>query len=517
MGKPIAYNWARLETGGPITRATLSDMTTKEGIGVPAEGNVEPENVEAPTVVETADETGSEKQAETAEAAGTTEQAASAEAVDGGAAAVTAEAAETGEARAENADAEDPAKRAAEQKARQARVAPLFRAYRGGRPINGHVEKAIKGGYEIRIGKARAFCPHSQIDTHRVDDPESFVGKSHSFRITQLRRGGDDVVVSRRAVIEADRREEAAAVRATLIEGAVMLGRVAGMARFGAFVDLGAGVTGLVHITELSHGRVNRADQAVEVGEAVRVKILKLQDGNDRISLSIRQASEDPWASVNESFQADQVVPGKVLRLADFGAFVELTPGVEALAPASEFPPKAGGWKDGLAENSEHQWRVLKVDAEQRRISLTFADGGEVAPIPELAPGVEMKGKVQRIEKFGVFVWLGPGKVGLMPNVLTGTPPGTDLARRFPVADEIDVEIVGIDDRGKIRLAAKGAAQQQAASGRANGRAESHGRGDRPRRRGPKSRPERVPDQSFTDNAEGFGSLLADKLKDALG
>ena len=410
---------------------------------------------------------------------------------------------------AEKAAAAAAKRKVAEQKAKQTRVAPLYRAFRGRRSINGRVEKAIKGGYEVRIGKARAFCPHSQIDVRRVEDPEAFVGSTQVFRITQLRRGGDDVIVSRRAVIEEDRREEAKAVRATLIEGSVMLGRVTGLAKFGAFVDLGAGVTGLVHLSELSHGRVQRADQAAKIGEAVRVKILKLQDGQDRISLSIRQASEDPWVSVPESFQAGQVVSGKVLRLADFGAFVELTPGVEALAPASEFPPNTGGWREGLAQGSEQRWQVLRVDAAQRRISLTPAGDENAAEIPELAPGVELRGRVQRIERFGVFVWLAPGRIGLMPNVLTGTPPGTDLARSFPIADEVEVEVVSLDDSGKIRLAKKGADKQR---GRPRG---SGARPDRPPRRAPKA--ERLPDVPMSDSNEGFGSLLADKLKDALG
>ena len=409
---------------------------------------------------------------------------------------------------AEPASEADAKTRAAEQKERQARVAPLYRAYRGRHGISGRVEKGIKGGYEIRIGKARAFCPHSQIDIQRVDDPESFIGTTQQFRITQLRRGGEDVVVSRRALIEDERKEEAAAVRATLIEGAVTLGRVSSLAKFGAFVDLGAGVTGLVHLTELSHGRVNRVDQAVQLGEAVRVKILKLQGERDRISLSIRQASEDPWTSVAESFQAGQVYPGKVLRLADFGAFIELSPGVEALAPAGEFPPSPEGWRDGLTPGSEQPWRVLKVDAEQRRISLTRVDG-DATPLPELTPGLELVGKVQRVERFGVFVWLGPGRVGLVPNVFTGTPPGTDLGRHFPIASELEVEVVEIDERGRIRLAKKGVSRQPQRNGDS-----AAPRRERPRRQ-PK-RNERVPAAPMSDSTEGFGSLLADKLKDAL-
>jgi small subunit ribosomal protein S1 len=403
-------------------------------------------------------------------------------------------------------------KKTAELKARQARVAPLYRAFRGKRGISGRVEKSIKGGYEIRIGQVRAFCPHSQIDVQRADDPESFVGTTHQFLITQLRRGGEDVVVSRRAVMESERREEAAAVRATLIEGAVMLGRVSGLAKFGAFVDLGAGVTGLAHITEVSHGHINRVDQAVHIGEAVRVKILSLQDGNDRISLSIRQASEDPWASVEGAFIPAGVYTGKLLRFADFGAFVELSPGVEALAPASEFPPSAGGWRDGLEPGSDYSWRVLRIDAERRRISLTPGTEGASAP-PELSPGVELNGKVQRIEAFGVFVWLAPGQVGLIPNALTGTPPGTELATRFPIASDVEVVVAGIDDRGRIRLSKKGAQRPQP---RSNDRSERAPRPERaPRRRAP--RPQRAPQPAMSDSTEGFGSLLADKLKDALG
>ena len=407
---------------------------------------------------------------------------------------------------ANEADAEKAAK-AAEDKARQARVAPLYRAFRAKRSIQGRIEAVIKGGFEIRVGKVRAFCPHSQIDTQRVEDAESFVGKTLPFRITQLRRGGDDVVVSRRQLIEDERREEAGAVRATLIEGAVMLGRVSGLAKFGAFVDLGAGVTGLVHITELSHGRVAKPEQAVQVGEAVRVKILKLEDDNKRVSLSIRQASEDPWSSAGDTFAAGSQYPGKVLRLADFGAFVELAPGVEALAPASEFPPARLGWAEALPVGSEHQWQVLNVDAKRRRISVTLPFEGEALP-ETLEVGSHVKGKVQRIERYGVFVWLGPGKVGLMPNALTGTRPGTDLGREFPVANEIEVEIVAVDDNGRIRLGVRGAAEAAAKR-----QADRRPRSDRPRRR-----KERLPEgPPASDSSEGFGSQLADKLKDALG
>ena len=186
----------------------------------------------------------------------------------------------------------------------------------------------------------------------------------------------------------------------------------------------------------------------------MRVRILKLKDSG-RISLSIRRAEEDPWADVERRFEIGKVYPGKVQRLADFGAFVELAPGVEALAPASEFPPSSSGWKDGLEEGAERQWHVLSVDPKGRLVSVT--PPGEATSTEPLAVGVELTGHVQRIERYGVFVWLGPGRVGLMPRALTGAQEGADLRRRFRIGDRLEVSVVEIDEEGRrIRLAKKG-------------------------------------------------------------
>ena len=174
------------------------------------------------------------------------EESAATEAADPGAVAAGEEAAHPAgeEVKAESSAGSRPAK----PQRRKPRDPAVARAFRAGLPVDGKVEKVIKGGYEIQVGRCRGFCPHSQIDLHRVDTPEEHVGKTYKFKILQMRHGGDDVVVSRRALLEADRVEEAKAVRATLIEGTIMQGRVARLADFGAFVDLGAGVTGLVHV-----------------------------------------------------------------------------------------------------------------------------------------------------------------------------------------------------------------------------------------------------------------------------
>lgn len=392
-------------------------------------------------------------------------------------------------------------------KARQARIAGLFRAYRSRRSLEGRVERVIKGGYEIKIGRVRGFCPHSQIDVRRVEDPESLTGKSFLFQITQLRRGGEDVVVSRRAILEEQLKDEAAAVRATLVEGSIRQGHVAGTAPFGAFVDLGAGVMGLVHLSEISHARVATADEAVNVGETVQVKVLKVDDKRGRVSLSIRQAQEDPWTRAAERFVPGGLYPGAVRRLTDYGVFVEMAPGIEALAPVSELPPTRLSWRERLKPGESREWLVLSVTPTMHRISLTPAeDGARLIDPTTLEVGTTMQGKVQRVERFGVFVWLGPGCVGLMPNVWTGVPRGEDVVRRFPVADTVEVEIVEVAPDGKrIRLARKGVDYKATAAPR-------EARPRRPERPAP-----RQDSPPSSEPAGAFGTILADKLKAALG
>ncbi len=403
---------------------------------------------------------------------------------------------------------------------RRPRDPAVARAYRTAKPVEGRVEKVIKGGYEVRVAKTRGFCPHSQMDLARVEDPSAHVGKSYLFRITQMRRGGEDIILSRRAVLEEERSDEAKAVRATLIEGAVMQGRVARLADFGAFVDLGAGVTGLVHISELGASRVSRVGDACHVGERVTVKILKLDESTGRISLSMRQARDDPWHDVSQKFQPGAIRDGKIVRVADFGAFVEMEPGVEALAPAREFPPSAEGWPRGLEPGTTRPWVVLSVDPERRRMSVSPAGGdGIAAPQQSIEPGAHLKGRVQQVQKFGVFVWLAPGRVGLVPSVWTGTPRGTDLETHFPVGTDVDVEVVEIAEGGKrIRLTMDAAATARSTAEPAQKAPPAR----RERRRGREESREtatesRKPEaETSAGPTPAFGTSLGDALKSAL-
>ncbi len=400
---------------------------------------------------------------------------------------------------------ETPAHKGPETSRRRSRPRDpaLARAFRSGRPVTGKVVGVIKGGYEVRAGRSRAFCPHSQIDLQRVEQPEEMIGQELTFKVTQFRRGGEDIVVSRRALLEEDKADEAKALRAALLEGSVVQGKVAGVADFGAFVDLGAGVMGLVHISELSHSRVDRVEDAVKVGDLLSVKILKLHR-QGKISLSARQAEADPWSEAEKAFAPGTVCRGKVLRLADFGAFVELRPGIEALAPAREFPPSAEGWNHGIEPGLESNWLVLSISPKQRRVSLAPATEEGSAAIPStLEPGTALEGRVQKVERYGVFVWLGPGRVGLMPNVWSGERRGADMTRSFPVGARVEVEVVEFSEDGRrIRLARKGHAPQEAPPEKSAPR-----RGERPAQRESRESPE----------PGSFGTNLGDALRAALG
>jgi small subunit ribosomal protein S1 len=342
--------------------------------------------------------------------------------------------------------------------------AQLEDAWHSGLPVEGRVEQAVKGGYEVRIAGQRAFCPFSQIDIVRGTEPAAHLGKVYTFRITEYKEGGRNLVVSRRAILEEEQRATADEVRAAIVPGAVLTGRVASVREFGAFIDLGGGVQGLLHVSEMGWSRIADPSQILKPGEEVRVKVLQVDDAKGKISLGMKQLTEDPWTRVAEAFEIGQVVTGQVTRHTEFGAFVEIEPGVEALAHVSTFPPtgRKGGWKGSVPLGSTAAFEILSIDPDKKRIG--------VAPVPEgssraagaaaasdaIVPGARLKGKVERHEKFGVFVFLAPGRTGLIPLSETGIPRDADVAKALPVGSEIEVVVLEVDDASRrIRLSIK--------------------------------------------------------------
>jgi small subunit ribosomal protein S1 len=331
-------------------------------------------------------------------------------------------------------------------------------AYAAGLPVEGRVAKSIKGGYEIRIGEQRAFCPISQIDNAFTEDPSVHEGQLYTFRIVEFKREGKDLVVSRRALLEEEEQERAAEVRASIVPGAVLPGRVASVRPYGAFIDLGGGIQGLLHVSEMGWSRVSDPNQVVQPGDEIQVQVLGVDDEKGRISLGLKQLQADPWSKADERYAVGQVLRAQVTRLADFGAFLELEPGIEALAHASTFPPtgKRDGWKETLQDGDSVAVEVLSIDVQQRRIGVAVVEEGSVrertaTPSSQAAivAGSRIRGRVERHESYGVFVFLAPGRTGLIHHSETGVEKESDLKKLFPVGSEIDVLVLEVEPDGR--------------------------------------------------------------------
>jgi len=348
-------------------------------------------------------------------------------------------------------------------------------AFRAGLPVEGRVEKAIKGGYEVRVGGQRAFCPISQIDARFTADPSVHVGQAYTFRIIECKEDGKELVVSRRVFLQEEENERAEAIRRTVVPGAVLPGRVVSVMAYGAFVDLGGGVQGLLHVSEMGWSRVGNPLDVVRPGDTITVKVLRVGDDDGKISLGLKQLQADPWSTVAEKYRVGQALKGKVTRVADFGAFVELEPGIEALAHVSAFAPtgKRDGWKAAAPPGAAVAVEILNIDLERKRIgvavleagsvraeSATGGAAGSVAPQPqarvEIVAGARLTGKVERHEKYGVFVFLAPGRTGLIHLSETGVDREGDLRKAFPLGSDVEVIVLEVDPaERRIQLSRK--------------------------------------------------------------
>jgi len=340
----------------------------------------------------------------------------------------------------------------------------LEAAFQSGLPVEGKVEREVNGGYEVRVGRRRAFCPISQIDV-RGANTSAHAGHVYQFRIIEYNEEDGNIVLSRRALLEEEQRSNAVKVREKIAPGTVMTGQVASVREFGAFVDLGAGVEGLLHVSEMSWSRVSNPAEMVKVGDEITVKVLRVDEEKQKISLGLKQLSADPWSTrVQEVYKVGQVRPGRVTRVAPFGAFVELEPGVEALAHASTFEPtgRPEGWAGQVAPGMTATFEILAIDPEQKRIGVALVPEawgrteGTAGARPGIVPGARLTGKVERHENFGVFVFLAPGRIGVIPSSETGIAKEADLRGAFPVGADVEVIVQEIDPSGRcIRLSAK--------------------------------------------------------------
>lgn len=260
-------------------------------------------------------------------------------------------------------------------------AAEIRMAWQHGLPVEGVVSGINKGGAEVQVRGLRAFCPLSQLDLRYVEDPAQFVGQRLQFKVSQFEEGRTrpNIVLSRRAILEEEQSSKAAEARSRITVGAIVTGKVTSLATYGAFVDLG-GLEGMLHVSEIGYSRLAHPKEALSVGQEIEVQVIKIEKGKDekkaeRISLSRRSLEKDPWREAASSFPEGTEMPGRVMRLESFGAFVEVAPGMEGLLHISEI----GGGKrlnharEALQPGQEIRVRVLNVDAGKRRISLGMA------------------------------------------------------------------------------------------------------------------------------------------------
>ncbi len=337
----------------------------------------------------------------------------------------------------------------------------LEQALESGELVTGTVTGKVKGGLTVMTNGIRAFLPGSLVDTRPVKDTTPYEGKTFEFKVIKLDRKRNNVVVSRRAVVEANMGEERAKLLDNLKEGAIVSGIVKNITDYGAFVDLG-GVDGLLHITDLAWRRVRHPSEVVQVGQELEAKVLKFDQDKMRVSLGLKQLGEDPWVGIARRYPQGTRLFGKVTNITDYGSFVEVEAGIEGLVHVSEmdWTNKNVDPRKLVQLGDEVEVMVLDIDEERRRISLGMK---QCRPNPweEFAQthkkGDKVSGQIKSITDFGVFIGLDGGIDGLVHlSDLSWNEPGEEAVRKFKKGDELEAVVIGIDtERERISLGIK--------------------------------------------------------------
>jgi small subunit ribosomal protein S1 len=323
-------------------------------------------------------------------------------------------------------------------------------AFKGGIPVEGNVKAIVKGGYHVEVLHRRAFCPISQIDVKYVETPEEYVGDTYHFLIKRFEENGRNIVLSRREKLEQDQKETQKAFLEDLSVDSIVEGRVMRLMPFGAFVELTPGLEGMVHISELSWSRLQKPEEAVKIGDTVRVKVLNItegqKEGEKKIALSVKQVGADPWETVADTVHSGDRLKGKVIRCMGFGVFVEISPGIEGLVHISEMSyVKRVHKPEDEVRPGDMVWVMVKeVDVINRRISLSIrdAEGDPWADINEkYVIGQTVNGTFEKKEKFGCFVTLEPGITGLLPKSKVSRTSAAGAIDKLQQGDSISVII----------------------------------------------------------------------------
>ena len=337
----------------------------------------------------------------------------------------------------------------------------LEKALEQGEIVTGAVTGKVKGGLTVMVNGIRAFLPGSLVDTRPIKDTSPYEGKTMEFKVIKLDRKRNNVVLSRRAVVEASQGEERAKLMENLKEGTVVQGVVKNITDYGAFVDLG-GIDGLLHITDLAWRRVRHPSEVLTVGQEVTAKILKFDQDKNRVSLGIKQLGDDPWVGIARRYPPNTRLFGKVTNLTDYGAFVEIEAGIEGLVHVSEMdwtnkniaPSKA------VQLGLEVEVMVLDIDEDKRRISLGMKQC-KANPWDEFArthnKGDKLAGAIKSITDFGVFIGLAGGIDGLVHlSDISWNEAGEEAVKKFKKGDEVEAVVLAIDvEKERISLGMK--------------------------------------------------------------
>ena len=327
--------------------------------------------------------------------------------------------------------------------------------------VTGTVTGKVKGGLTVMVNGIRAFLPGSLVDTRPIKDTSPYEGKTMEFKVIKLDRKRNNVVLSRRAVVEASQGEERAKLMSNLKEGSVVQGIVKNITDYGAFVDLG-GIDGLLHITDLAWRRVRHPSEMLTVGQEVTAKILKFDQEKNRVSLGVKQLGDDPWVGIARRYPPNTRLFGKVTNLTDYGAFVEIESGIEGLVHVSEmdWTNKNVAPSKATALGTEVEVMVLDIDEDKRRISLGIKQC-KANPWEEFSraqqKGDKLSGAIKSITDFGVFIGLPGGIDGLVHlSDLSWNEPGEEAVKKYKKGDEVEATVLAIDvEKERISLGIK--------------------------------------------------------------
>jgi len=344
-----------------------------------------------------------------------------------------------------------------------ASLTEIRNAFEGGVPVNGEVKREVKGGFEVAVGEVRCFCPFSQIDLKGGREGGVYMGRTFPFKVLEFEEGGKNVIVSRRALLEEEKKARIDQLRESLAVGMEVPGTVGSVQNFGAFVDLG-GIDGLIPASELSWNRSDRPSDILSPGQEVTVRILSLDWDNRRLTLSLKAMQPDPWVNLAEKYPVGSRVSGTVVRLVPFGAFVSLEPGIDGLIHISNFGTgrRINHPKEVVEVGQAIEAYVSTVDIPNKKISLSMQPKVEPKKIVLPEVGEFIDGVVERVMPYGVFVKIKEGLVGLVPNGEMGTPVGTDHKKMFPSGSAMKVAVLEVDsENNKVRLSRKAAMEKE--------------------------------------------------------